>query len=333
MALQPTSQQPAPGDLLAPPYPEEHPQGWLQRARSSVGTVIVIPYLILVAAIAVLGLYVITRLIAESFEERFTNQLLDAGRVASDGLVRQERSHLEALRLMTQTIGVGEALQARDAAHLGELLEVLAQNADVDSVMVLDDTGELILRLDAVRNTYPEVIDDYQFSTGGNFANWPMVAPILAGYTDAAGDKFAGLVEEPMGVTLYSSAPVTLNEDGADPHTVGVILVGTRLDRILRHLETEALADIVVYTRPGTPIGSTLPDWQSPEQFNALAIDENLYQAAITTPGNTPLASERGLTLFERGYRIAYTSMVIRGQAVGVMGVILPGQFVFSAVS
>jgi hypothetical protein len=70
---------------------------------ASLRAKLIIPYVILTLMIAMVGVYVITRLVTSSLHERFVNQLLEASRVAGDGIVRQERTHLEDLRLMAYT--------------------------------------------------------------------------------------------------------------------------------------------------------------------------------------------------------------------------------------
>src|SRR5574341_38801 len=302
----------------------------LQRLSLSVRDKIILPYLLLTLAAAVMGILIVTRLIATSIDERFTNQLLEAGRVASDGVVRQENRLLELLRAMTQTTGVASAVEAQDAPQLRELLEVQAYNANIDSVIVLNQTGDVILRLDALRAFNPEVIDSFQSSGGGNLASLPMVAPVLAGQVDSRGDKYAGLVNSEIGPLLYTTAPVL---SSSDARIVGAIMVGIRLDRLLARPKAESLADIVIYTAPGEPVGSTIPEWRSSEQYGVLILSSELYEQVIAMPDETPLNTAGTLTLFERDYRMAYTPMIVRGRATGVLGVLLPNNFIVRTIS
>jgi signal transduction histidine kinase len=310
------------------PAPGEDRRVWWQHLIS-IRYAIIVPYVILTLVIAVLGIFVVTRLIASSIEDRFAAQMLEAGAVANDGLVRQEQRHLEVLRPMVQTIGVAASVQSRDVAKLRDLIEVQAYNANLDSVLALNQGGELILRLDAVRTLNPEVIDSFATSAGGSYANLPMVAPVLAGFQDARGDKFSGLVDTPAGPMLYSSSAI-LDDSG---QLAGVMMVGTSLDRILVHIKAESLADIVVYTRSGAPLDSTLPDWDQPAQLDVLTIDAATYQTAISNAGNTQQRSIKPLSLFEREYRAIYTPMLIRTQMIGVMGVVLPERYVVNTVT
>ena len=112
---------------------------------ASLRAKLIIPYVILTLLIAMVGVYVITRLVTSSLSERFSNQLLEASRVAADGIVRQERTHLEDLRLMAFTEGVPEALDARDAQALQDLLFPIALNTPSRSPFA-SLTGALVKR-------------------------------------------------------------------------------------------------------------------------------------------------------------------------------------------
>lgn len=304
------------------------------RLLPSIRYKIILPYFVLTVATAVMGILIVIRLLSTTIDDRFTSQILEAGRVVSDGLVREERRQINTLRLMTQTDGVAEAVLREDEVALRELLEVHAYSANLDSVIVLDAAGKRLMQLNAVREIDPEVIDDYRFSSGGNLANLPMVSPILSGFFDEQGDKYSGLVEAENTYILYTSAPVYRYAEGsALPETVGVILTGVTLDRLLDSLKSEALADIVVYNAPGKPIGSTIIDWHEPEQYEELTLGEALYEEAASSPDRTPLEELQILTLFERDFRAAYAPMVVRNRPIAVFGVLLPSSLVVSPIS
>src|SRR3990172_1016376 len=89
------------------------PRGWRARLMS-LRAQLIVPYVLLTLATAMVGTFIVTRLVTSSVRERFVNQLYEAGRVAADGIVRRERSQLEMLRLAAFTAGVAEAMQAGD---------------------------------------------------------------------------------------------------------------------------------------------------------------------------------------------------------------------------
>ena len=79
---------------------------------------IVLPYAFLTVLLAVVGSYLATQLVTGSLEERFDNQLAEAGRSVSDRVVLKEREHLETVRAFAFTQGVAEAIRARDTRQL-----------------------------------------------------------------------------------------------------------------------------------------------------------------------------------------------------------------------
>jgi len=153
---------------------------------------LILPYVLLTVLIAMAGVFVITRLVTSRFQERFFNQLLEASRVTADGVVRQERSHLEDLRLMAFTQGVPEAMAARDVEALKAMLLPLAVNNDIEAVTAVDLNGIEMLTL--AKNP---VTNDYITSQDNDFSNFALVMQIIASTQDTLGDKYAGLVRPP----------------------------------------------------------------------------------------------------------------------------------------
>jgi signal transduction histidine kinase len=291
----------------------------------TIGSKIIIPYIILTAIVAVMGTFVVTTLVAGTTRERFVNQLIEAGRVAGDSIVRREDRHLEVLRLMVFTEGVDQAVVNGDADALRGLLEGLAANADLDSVIATDTSGQVITRLDLDRSIPSAPV--YRVSSGEDIGEWPIVAPVLAGVVDERGDKYAGLVTLPGGVImLYTSGPVQTEEGDV----VGAMLVGTTLDRLLTGIKTESLADIVVYQATGDPVSSTLAAWRESPQWETLRIAPERYQEVIAASYEPSVAD---LELFERPYAMTFVPMLIRGQVIGVMGVLLPSNFLIQAAA
>lgn len=309
-----------------------HSQSRLSRAignltrlfTGTIGSKIIIPYLLLTALVAVLGTYIATTLVVGTTRERFVNQLIEAGRVAGDSIVRREDHHLETLRIMAFTQGVDQAILDEDSDELRTLLEGLASNADADSMIVTDLSGRVLLRLDLDRSTPDAPI--YEESFGEDLSGWQIISYVLAEQFDERGDKFAGLVTLPGGaVMLYTSGPVRNTESD---ELVGAILIGCRLERVLADIKIESLADIVVYQSDGNPVSSTLAAWREQAQWEALQTSQQRYQQIIETPHEPPI---NDLYLFRRPYSMTFVPMVIRGRVIGVMGVLLPSNFVIQA--
>ena len=113
----------------------------LSRLTTSIGTKIILPYLLLTLVVAGIGAYVLTNLVTSSMYERFHNQLLDAGRVVSEGMVRCEEDRLAVLRAVAGTQGVPGALADDDQDSLARLVPQILANSKSDAVELLDDKG------------------------------------------------------------------------------------------------------------------------------------------------------------------------------------------------
>src|SRR6185436_18465426 len=95
---------------------------WLGKGLCmSIRFKVILPYLLLTLIVAVTGAYVVTRLVSSSLSERLSNQLLEAGRVVSDTMARQEIKHLEAARIVAYTRGLGDALRQGDVEQVSIL--------------------------------------------------------------------------------------------------------------------------------------------------------------------------------------------------------------------
>jgi putative nucleotidyltransferase with HDIG domain len=275
---------------------------------------IIAPYAVLTVVLAVAGTFLVTRLVGGSLDERFNNQLAEASRVASDALVRRERQHLEAVRAIAFTDGIGAATAAGDSATLERLVQPLAGNSALERVELLDASGRRIYgaRLsDASTLAYAPLRDATERSS------WASVQDVLAGRTDDTGDKFSEIVDTPNGPVLYTAGPVY---DGN--RIAGVVLVGTTLDTFVNAAKLESLADVTIYDADGAAIASTFAHEDE-------GIDLTRTAAAATDSGDAPLREHR--TLFGRDFDLLYGTLYLRGEPVASYSVGLPSSFIFSA--
>jgi len=282
---------------------------------------IVLPYAFLTVMLAVIGSYLATELVTGSLEERFNNQLAEAGRGVSDKLVRKEREHLETVRAVAFTEGVADAVQSGDRAGLDALVRPIAVNATVERLEVLDAQGNRLtaLRLkDATSVAYEQVADE------DDPAQWPIVQRVLKGESDELGDKYAQIIETSDGFVLWTAGPVF-----ADRGPAGVVLVGTSLHSFVKQSKAEALADVTVYDFTGNPLASTFPvsEGASPEEgslgMSAVTLDDSIQ--------GTVVREQR--SIFSRNYDLLYGRLQLRGQVVGLYSVGLPTDFIFNAGS
>ena len=278
----------------------------------SLQSKLTIPYAVLTIVLTAIGIFILTRLVTSSIRERFMNQLYEAGRVASDGIVLQEGEHLENLRIMAYTMGVADALTNQNTEKLESLLLPIAINNQVGLLTVLDKNGMEILTLVLDRKT-----GNYGREAGMDFSSFALVENILNGKLDEKGDKFAELLQVNGDLALFTSTAVRQS----DGQLAGVVMVATPLNHLVYELKNRALADIVLLDLNGNLLSTTLP----PEDNGYDVLEETARLQIADDP-----AQSHKLNLYRRGYQVAYAPFIIRGEDIGWIGVLLPDQYVVS---
>jgi adenylate cyclase len=137
---------------------------------------------------------------------------------------------------------------------------------------------------------------------------------VLAGQSDAQGDKFAGLADAPWGRFFYVAGPVW----GADGRPVGAVLVGQTLEALARSIRSNTLAHVTLYDPAGRLLASTL----------ALEPGAGLATETVAAlPGQPAALFLRPLTVGSVAYSEAIGVWSARnGQALGWAGTALaPG--------
>lgn len=283
-------------------------------ALSGLRAKLIVPYVLLTMAIAMVGVFIVTSLVTSSIRERFINQVFEASRVVADGIVRREKNHLEELRLMAFMEGVPEAILDRDKDRLQEILWPIVLNNQIHMISVIDPLGQGIMTL-----AFEPATSQYLVSSGYDFSGSEMVVKGLAGMVDEIGDKYADLMETNYGPYLFTNAPV--RDDSG--HMVGLLMVGTRLESLLADLKSQSLADITILNRSGEFVSTTLvePD----EGFQLLELDpQDLASANSTT---------RELELYDRDYQVVDAPLIVRQMDMGILSVILPSNYIVTTMA
>ncbi len=282
---------------------------------------IILPYVFLTVVLAGVGSYLATQIVTGSLEERFDNQLAEAGRVTADSVVRTERSHLEVVRSVSFTEGIAEAVAAADADSARRLVTPIAINTKSERIEVLDNQGN---RLVALTLTDEQALTYSDLEDASEPGAWYVVQQALAGRQDLEGDKFAQIVETADGFYFYTSAPIKL-----DGQVVGVALTGTSLTTLLSRAATEALADVTIYDFDGLALASTFTT-EGEETAEAQLDLANPAVLESVIAGDTMRESR---SVWGRDYDVVYSTLVVRGQAIGLYSIGLPTEFIFSAGS
>lgn len=331
----------------------------LPKIKFPVRTKITLPYIILALVLAIAAAYVVNQIVLDTVEERFTNQLIETGKLASDWTVNEEGRLLETLRLIAYTNGVPQAVESGDAERIRSILLPLAVNYQEEAVEILDAQGTSLLSL---RHIPGGGLEDYESSRGENlFAQWDFVQNVL-GQTSKNPDKYSGLGIAPWGNYLYVSGPL-FNDNG---DLVGVILIGKSLETLVRQIRQDTLSHVTIYGFDGRPMASTFISQVSDsltlepatvsqvlEQQDKNSLIRSMQVASIdyselagpwelsraVAPPESPTANDLGLM----GVSLAQTFLVKPGQvtrvqifaltAVTILLIILTGVYIANRIS
>lgn len=301
------------------PFPYEGPQTERKRpAHPKVGfpirAKITFPYMLLAFVLASAGALLITRIVFDTVEERFTNQLVEAGRLSTEWMAQEEGRMLETLRLLSHVRGISRALHGRDAEGLRELAFPIVVNAMAESVDFIDDAGVSVLSL---RRRNGGRLEDYDFSQSDPvFAQWDLVSKVLERRADSAGDKFADLVSAPWGDFVYIAGPV-LDENR---NIIGAVLIGKSLSTLTKQMREATLAQATIFDIDGRPLATSHLESTTP--LSSAVAKEILGRQE----GESYL---RPLTVSNLRYMEIIGPFEVRGGVdVGLLGVALPQTFI-----
>lgn len=278
---------------------------------------VILPYLLLTLIVAVTGAFVVTRLVSNSLEERLSNQLLEAGRVVSDMMTRQEMDHLKSAQLIAYTQGLGEALDAGDRDQIEALSRPVTSGLIIGSLILYDSQGSESIHL--IREFNGTVTDVSQQDSPLALS---MVTDLLAENNPESLPR-RGLAFDPAGDRYYyfTAIPV-VSED----NVVGVAVVGTSLDVIMPLLKRTSLADVAFYDETGRAIATTLGEHGMDDLFvKTVSIPPEQYHSVLNSNGTV---QGKNIALDDRSYTIAYAPLKIADDRLGVFSVVLPLDFV-----
>ena len=283
---------------------------------------VILPYMLLTLFVAVTGAYIVTRLVANSLEERLSNQLLEAGRVVSDLMARQEIRHVQAARSIAFTRGLGEALQAGNIDQIGRLAGPAAGGASVESVMVFDRQG--LEKFHLVKQADGKFVDVVQLNQAAVLS---IVDDLLMEDNVNSLPKRQLAIDPGDGRYYYfTTIPVPAGEEIG-----GVVVVGTSVNTIMPLLKNTSLADVVFYGESGQALATTLGTHGTDNLFlQTISIEKETYQRVIqqdeTVEGNN-------FSVDGRWYTVVRGPLKISNDRLAVFAVILPLDFVVESGS
>jgi signal transduction histidine kinase len=272
--------------------------------------------------VAVTGTYVVTRLVSSSLSERLSNQLLEAGRVVSDMMARQEIKQLEAARLVAYTRGLGDALQQGDVEKVSLLATPVTGGLNVENLMIFNAQGQEALHL--IKQSNGTIMDVTQPDRAATLS---VVADLLA-ENDVNSLPRREIVTDPVdGRYYYYTAIPVLSKD----QIAGVVVVGTSLNTLLPLLQTTSLADLIIYGRNGQAIASTLGPQGAESLFiRTISIPETMYQEVVNQDDKV---KGENFELDNRWYTLVRSPLKVGTDRLAVFAVVLPMDFVIESNS
>jgi HD-GYP domain-containing protein (c-di-GMP phosphodiesterase class II) len=295
----------------------------IPQVRFPLRAKITVPFLILAVGLAISAAYVITQIVFDTIDERYTNQLIESGKLAAEGMVRQEDNLLRSLRLFSYAEGIPEAVEAEDIERIKGLSLGITVNQGDEMVSFLDKDGQLVLSLTHLSGGS---VADYEYSTSSEFeySRVPFIRAVLQERVDELGDKFSGLVDYSEIELFYVAGPIYNNQGEFS----GAVLVGKTLDSLLRQIHDETLAQVTVYNSSGLPFGSTFFEPPELEISEAETVLANQDQGSFTRN----IGSRRGLNISNIEYEEILGPWEGRGnEDLGLIGVSLPRTFLVRA--
>ena len=293
--------------------------------RYPIGFKITIPFLILAAIISVGAAYLVYKVVFENIDDRFTNSLLEAGKLSSDWMVHEEARMLETMRLLSHTQGVSQAVLSGNSFNLRDLTFGTTLNKQEEVVEFLDNKGNPVLNM---RHQINGKLEDYSYSQGGQAPSpqWPFVDNVLQGVNDPPGnDKFAGMVLDDLGDTFYVAGP--LYDDSGN--LAGVVLVGKSLPTLVREMRSATLAQITLYNDQGNALATSFPEMTGLSIFQAEI--PAIFAHKDTSSLTRDVSKLRSVQEAAIDYMEVIAPWQVRyGQEQGLIGVALPKNFIVS---
>ncbi len=293
------------------------------RVRFPIQIKITLPYMILAIGLTIGAAYVVTRLVMNSLEERFSNQLIGSGLLVAEAMVRQENELIQTLRLLSHAQGIPDAMQERDIEELKKISMGIVANAGEEAVEFLDPEGNLILSMQLSPSGDPL---DYSFSTYQEvqYSEITFINKVINQEIDKMGDKYSGMVYDGWTPLLFVAGPV-YNEAG---RFSGVILVGKTLSTLVRNLFEETLAQVTLYDNRGITLASTF--------ITRPTISQELANAILTNQGSSRLkrniGERRTLEISQVEFEEILGPWEVRGgDDLGIIGIALQRSMLIQA--
>ncbi len=272
------------------------------------------PVTLVVTVLAMVGAYLLAGNLSRGVANVDDNILLQNTQTALEMAVNfYERQRTETQRV-AYTIGVPEALRARQSISLHAQLEGIAAAAGLDSLIVTDAEG---VEVAGLLLTETSDFTDYAVSTDTLLRDEPLVTQVI----DEGMVGASGLMRTAEGLFIYTAAPIVF-----DGETVGVVLAGNRLLSVLEAMSVSAVANVALYDAQGQLLETTLDLDTVP--VSQWVLDTPMRNQILSTVGQ--VVTPPPLALGGASYRVAYAPFHFGPNTLGIIGVFVPNNVPFA---
>ncbi|MBV8431257.1 MAG: HAMP domain-containing histidine kinase, partial [Solirubrobacterales bacterium] len=262
---------------------------------------LLVPFVAVLLVIGISGAYLTVHYLASRADTTVNQNLLQRSVSAQTYLRDQELYLLEAERFAANLEGVPEATAAGNQAELRkDLASAVAVRKDLDVLAATDATGQGLVNY---------LRDGASFTAQGGVA-WsdaPAVKEVLAGVSDATGDKRTSFVRLSDGsVLLVTAGPIRTD------HVVGAAVAALSADGLAKGAAVRARGTVGLYDLGGHAMGIS-------------------KAGALPTTLSAPEA--RGSLRVRHGSTATlYEPFVVRGTKVGTVAVAIPTGSAYASV-
>lgn len=272
----------------------------------------VTPINLILVVIAVIGVFLLSNSLGGNVATVEQNLLVQTAVQVAESTQAQYNNLLQEAQRIAFTQGIPNAIQANDAETLQVVLDPLATTANLDSVILLNTTGQEIIGL--LNN--PDA-NAFSLSTNTDLSTQPIVDALRN--TDS--NNTVGLIQTPNGSALYVASEII-----RDNNTIGIVLAGRYLNTILDTISTDSLADLTAYAPDATLLTTTIELDTSNQTLASISPDT--IDQTLSNSNQVTLAD--GLSVDEQTYRSAYIPFSVGEQTLGVISVLMPDNVAFA---
>jgi two-component system sensor histidine kinase VicK len=273
---------------------------------------ILLPLGTVIVALVALAAYALTSRYTEDFASSEQNVLLQSAQSVtnqSSELYERQRGDTLRIALMSNIIS---ALRTDDVEGLQTELQIILRNNEYDSLIVLNNDGELLA------GVVSRGVGQYETLESEDYRQQPFVNTILDG--DAT--STTGLIEIDDAQHLFVAYPI--ENSGVQN---GVVLLGQTLRTTLQTLRASAVTNVALYDLNGDILQTTLS--LNVDIASDLSANRDIVLQALES--SEPL--QASLQLSDSNFWVLYTPFIYGGETLAVAATLLADNVAFSATA